>query len=513
MTNDIINYNLKRHEHNGEKIITNIRLLLAIIYTISTTAVAIIKSIEGTGYIPIRSHVITIIFLFYSIFLFIYVRKINILHNLFKYFCVILDMFILSASIWISCTYVEISPPLPFFSSRVLFFSILILAGSFRQSTLCAYFSGILAAFCFLIIVIINRNVLDLPYFFEINNKIINVRFPFYNELFKFFGMIIIGWITGMASKLNLELLKNMIITKSDAVDTANATFEQSKIMAQTIQKSTDDIFYSSKDIFSTANNQAASIQEIESTIKENTKIAVEIADKTASVATIAVKMESDVLNGFCVLENNVEQLKNIKNKNDRVITGIIALGNKILKIRDIVKNINKITDQTKVIAFNTALEAASAGEKGKRFAVVASEVNRLADDISILTKQIREQVEEIQNSSSTLIISSEESADNIIQGNNLIKKLEEIFREIRSGAEITSNQAQIITISTHKQLNSSEQINTAIADISKGLTNFIQSTKITTSSAENLTKLTHELGSLLTNNINNENSDSQGSN
>jgi len=150
------------------------------------------------------------------------------------------------------------------------------------------------------------------------------------------------------------------------------------------------------------------------------------------------------------------------------------------------------------VIAFNAALEAASAGDRGKRFSVVASEVNRLADDIASLTKQIREQVEEIQNSSSSLIISSEESADKINEGNSLIKELEDIFREIRSGAEITANQAQTITIFTQKQQKSTEHINIAIADISSGLTNFIQSTKVATSSAGELTEMIQQLEELL---------------
>jgi methyl-accepting chemotaxis protein len=178
-----------------------------------------------------------------------------------------------------------------------------------------------------------------------------------------------------------------------------------------------------------------------------------------------------------------------------------VSLGNKISKIRDIIKTINAITDQTKVIAFNAALEAASAGEHGKRFSVVASEVNRLAGDITSLTKQIRGQVEEIQNSSSTLVVSSEESADKINEGNNLIKELEDIFREIRSGAEITANQAQTITISTQKQQKSAEQINTAITDISRGLSSFLQSTRVATSSAEDLTEFMKKLDELLMDN------------
>jgi methyl-accepting chemotaxis protein len=301
-----------------------------------------------------------------------------------------------------------------------------------------------------------------------------------------------------MASKRRLLLFNSMIESESAAAETSSKTVEQTRSMAKTIQKSTDEIFLSSKDIFSTANNQAASVQEIESTMNENTQIAGEIAEKTGSVANIASKMENDVLNGFSVLKRNVNQMEDIKKKNDGVISGIIALGNKIIKIRDIIKTINTITNQTKVIAFNAALEAASAGDRGKRFSVVASEVNRLADDIASLTKQVREQIEEIQNSSSSLIISSEESADKIAEGNNLIRELEDIFREIRSGAEITANQAQTITVSTQKQQKSTEQINLAITDISSGLNNFLQSTEVATASAEGLTRIIEELGVLL---------------
>jgi methyl-accepting chemotaxis protein len=129
---------------------------------------------------------------------------------------------------------------------------------------------------------------------------------------------------------------------------------------------------------------------------------------------------------------------------------------------------------------------------------VVASEVNRLADDITTMTKQIKEQVEGIQDASSSLIISSEESADKIAEGLKLIKDLEDIFREIRSGAEITANQAQTITVSTQKQRQSTEQIDIAIADISKGLNNFIHSTEVATSSAEGLSRLIQELELLL---------------
>jgi len=491
---------IKNDECDGERIINYFRLALAFIYVAGMPVISIARNLEGYAHIPWRAHVCTVIFFLYSLFLFFYLRKKEMLHRAYKYICVTFDMTVTSASIWVTCTYIEIYPPVSFLSILAMFYLMLILTGCFRYSSLCAIYSGIYAGICYSIVIIANRNVINLPYYFTIESTIIDLRFPLYNETFRVLGMIVAGLIASMASKRHLALMSSIIEAESSAAEAASRTVEQTRTMAETIRKSTDEIFISSKDIFSTANNQAASIQEIESTINENMQIAVEIAAKTSSVATIASKMENDVTQGFSVLERNVNQLEDIKHKNDSIISGIIALGNKIAKIRDIIKTINTITDQTKVIAFNAALEAASAGEKGKRFAVVASEVNRLADDIASLTKQIRDQAEEIQSSSSSLIISSEESADKITEGNNLIKELEDIFREVRSGVEITANQAQTITVSTQKQQKSTEQINIAITYISKGLSNFLQSTRVATSSAEDLSQLIEKLGVLLDN-------------
>jgi len=498
MTKNEINEKISIDEFEGEKLICKFRIVIAIIFASGVPLVSILRGLNGDSYFPPTAYICCSIFLIYSIAVRFYLKQRNSVHHLYKYICVIIDMVIQSASVWIGCTYPETAPAVPYLSTWALFFIVLIMLGSFRYSVSCAYFSGIFAGFCYLIVVAVNAGKIDLPYYFIMDGQTINVSFHILYEAFRVIAMMITGLITGIGCKRHLLLFNSLLETQSNAADAASRTIEQTRGIAKTIQKSTEEIFISSKSIFTTANNQAASVQEIESTVDENTRIAKDIANKTFSVANISSKMENDVNHGFSILERNIDQLKDIKEKNDMLISGIISLGNKISKIQDIVINITTITDQTKVIAFNAALEAESAGSSGKRFAVVASEVNRLSDDIAVLTRQIREQVEEIQKSSSSLIISSEESAAKITEGNHLIMELENIFREIRSGAEITSNQAQLITSSTQKQLDSSEQINTAITVISKGLTNFIQSTRVATSCADDLNFMTDHLGTLL---------------
>ncbi|MDR2747051.1 MAG: methyl-accepting chemotaxis protein [Treponema sp.] len=493
-----IKQRIVRDERDGEVIINYFRLALGIIYVVGMIAISVLRGRSGLGYTPARTHVGTTFFFVYGLFMFFYLRRHILTSPYLKYVCVFLDMTTISIIVFVSGTYPEIYPPISFLSIHALFYTVLIVLGSFRYDARCAFFSGLYAAVTYVAAIIPHGSVLDVPYTALIHGTEIPVRFPLYNEVFRFLGMIVAGAITGMACKRRLNLFMSMIESESQAAMTSEWTVEQTKGMAKAIQQSTDEIFLSSKDIFTTANSQASSVQEIESTITENAQIAGDIAEKTGSVAAIASRMKDDVTHGFSVLENNVIQMGDIKNKNDSVIGGIIALGNKITRIRDIIRAINTITDQTKVIAFNAALEAAGAGDRGKRFSVVAAEVNRLADDIAALTRQIRDQIQEIQDSSSSLIISSEESADKIAEGLKLIKDLEEIFREILSGADITANQAQTITVSTQKQRHSIEQINIAIADISRGLNSFIHSTEVATASAEGLIGLIRDLDVVL---------------
>jgi len=499
MTKNEINEKIAIDEFDGEKLICRFRLIIAAIFLASVPVVSFLRELNGENPFPPYFYICCSIFFIYSVFIHFYLRCRETVPSSYKYICVILDMTIHTASIWIGVSSPELVAGITYLSTWALFFLILIAVGAFRYSVPCAYFSGIFAGFCYLLVVMANAKNLDLPYFYVIESNVFNFSFPVLNESFRIIAMIIVGFITGLACKRHFRLFNNMIEIQGAASEAASRTMEQTDNMAQTIQKSTDEIFLSSKNIMLTANNQAASIQEIEGTINENTRIAVEISDKTSSVATIASKMENDVIHGFNVLERNVGQLEEIKSKNDGVISGIAALVNKISKIRDIIDTINAITDQTKVIAFNAALEAAGAGEHGKRFSVVSSEVNRLAGDINSLTKEIRKQADDIQGSSSSLINSSKESASKINEGNNLIRELENIFVEIRSGAEITSNEAQTITISSHQQQKYTEQINVAIVDISRGLSSFIQSTEAATSSAEELVQMMAELRKILT--------------
>ncbi|MCL2175577.1 MAG: hypothetical protein FWB73_05990, partial [Treponema sp.] len=211
-----INERIRADEHGGEKLISNIRLIMGVIFTVSTSGVAVIRSLGGAEWIPWRAHVVTSLLLFYAIFIFFYVRKKDKLPENLKYICSFIDMTLITAIIWIGCTYPLLSPPLPFLSFRALFYMILIGAGSFRYDPRCAYWSGYYASFTYIILIIANKNVLDIPHTFMLDGQQYDVAFPIYYEVFRIVGILITSTTTGLASKRRLNLFYSMIEKEED---------------------------------------------------------------------------------------------------------------------------------------------------------------------------------------------------------------------------------------------------------------------------------------------------------
>ena len=138
--------------------------------------------------------------------------------------------------------------------------------------------------------------------------------------------------------------------------------------IASSVMQSTQDLVLTSRETESISIEQSSSVKEIVATMEDADKLSRNIATRIAEVALVANKTTEDVQNGFTTLATNLQKMNEITEANIETIKGIKALSEKIESIWDIVNIINSIADQTKIIAFNAELEAASAGRPGKTF-------------------------------------------------------------------------------------------------------------------------------------------------
>lgn len=243
------------------------------------------------------------------------------------------------------------------------------------------------------------------------------------------------------------------------------------------LNNSIQELNVSTQEISATSNEQAAGVKEIIATMEDSDQLSKRVASQANEVARIAEGTKDVVGTGFGIIKESLEKMDSIKDANALSIRGIKDLGDKIEKIWDIVNIINSIADQTKIIAFNAELEAASAGDAGKSFQIVATEIRRLADRTVASTSEIKNRINEMQNSSDHLILSSEEGTAKIIAGWELSNRLRTLFEDILKTSEISSDSAQQIAGSIEQQVVAFDQILVTLKQISAGIDNFVTST------------------------------------
>ncbi|OOS66440.1 chemotaxis protein [Acinetobacter pittii] len=155
-------------------------------------------------------------------------------------------------------------------------------------------------------------------------------------------------------------------------------------------------------------NEMAQSIDQVSSNASES----AEVAERSVQIAS----------NGAQVVNRSIEGMDTIREQIQETSKRIKRLGESSQEIGNIVSLINDIADQTNILALNAAIQASMAGEAGRGFAVIADEVQRLAERSASATKQIETLVKTIQTDTNEAVISMEQTTTEVVRGANLAK-------------------------------------------------------------------------------------------
>lgn len=242
----------------------------------------------------------------------------------------------------------------------------------------------------------------------------------------------------------------------------------------------------------------ASSVAEITSTMEELSTSSTQIADHSHSVVDVANQTLERSRKGSKAMQLLQAKMQNIRSDSEQSLADIVALGAKSKQINKVMELINTLAAQTKLIAFNAALEASSAGESGRRFSVVASEIRRLADSVTDSTQEIEGHTEEIQNAINRLVVASEKGASSIEQGVEVSISTAQDLDAVLKAASQTSNAAQQISLSTQQQKTASNQVVIALRDIDTASTRSAQSVRSITEISQDMINMSAELNSLV---------------
>ncbi|MCL2765738.1 MAG: methyl-accepting chemotaxis protein [Treponema sp.] len=277
-------------------------------------------------------------------------------------------------------------------------------------------------------------------------------------------------------------------------INILRSTFGSFKQSTQLVADSVFDISTSSKEITTTANEQSASVSEIVSTMESCKNLSEQAALKTTEVANLAMETQELSSKGAELREANQIMMEDIRNQNQNIISEIRSLSDMIIRISEAIRIIDSVADQTKLIAFNASLEASASGEAGTRFAVVAAEIRRFADNVVDSTRQIKQKIEEVQYASQTLIAKANNGSRQIEIGYERMSEQKIVFENIVENSQNVATRSQQISNLSKQQEMASSQIFIALKEISVGVKQFVIATSSTSKTADNLKGMSEEL-------------------
>jgi methyl-accepting chemotaxis protein len=283
---------------------------------------------------------------------------------------------------------------------------------------------------------------------------------------------------TALANFLN-KLSADFFTFNQNASMVTNAVFELSS---------------STREITATANEQSASVAEIVSTMENNKNLSSQAAAKTVEVAELADKTRELSRRGSDLRDANEGMMLEIRNQNAKITDVIRNLADMLSGIDESIQLIDTIADHTKLIAFNAALEASSSGEAGSRFAVVAGEIRRFADNVVESASEIKEKISELQEASQTLITEADNGSRAIDSGYNRMVEQKEVFENIVDTSQNVAIRSQQITNLSKQQELASSQVFIALKEISSGVNQFVTATTMTSETVNKLNSMSVEL-------------------
>jgi methyl-accepting chemotaxis protein len=216
------------------------------------------------------------------------------------------------------------------------------------------------------------------------------------------------------------------------------------------------------------AKEQAAAMAEIGTTISELLATSRQIAESAQRVAHNAEQTATSAISGHGTVDLTRESITGIRRQVDQIVSHMLELGRKSQEIGSVLDIVFELAEQTNILAINATIEAAGAGESGRRFAVVAEEIRKLADRVTGSTKEIRTLIDEVRSAVNTTVMATETGSKAVDAGARQFGDLAATFKQIADLVGTTTDAAREIELSTKQQATAVEQVNSAIGSVTQ---------------------------------------------
>lgn len=263
------------------------------------------------------------------------------------------------------------------------------------------------------------------------------------------------------------------------------------------INTASEELKTAAKQQLSNSAEQATSTTELDTNMEEQVTSSRQISQIAGRVVASAEKANLSANDGKEFLETTVEGMETIKIQVENIVKNMLALGEKSKQMTLALDIINELSGQTTILSYNATIEAAGAGEAGKRFSALAEQIMKLANKAGDSTKEIAALIEDIQQSGNKTVLATEDGMKAVDEGMRRIQDTVQHFNRILTSSDDNLTSVKEIEMTISQQTSAIEQAARVIKSIQMAAEDVKNSSEQTLATAEQLLDMARNLSKM----------------
>jgi methyl-accepting chemotaxis protein len=246
-------------------------------------------------------------------------------------------------------------------------------------------------------------------------------------------------------------------------------------LLAQQIQGSSVEVAAAANsvnqvasELASGSSQQAASVVEITAAMEELARTASQIAANASELARLAEAAEVSGDSGAAAVEEAVAGVEEVQKRIGGIANRADTLGARSKEIYRVLDLITDIAQETHILSLNAAIEAAAAGDHGRRFSVVAEEVRRLAQRSQESVESVRNLLDDFAGSLRATVVATEEGSKEAARVLERGRAAAAAIEELKAASAATSRVAREISAATQQQNAASDEVVLTLKEVSQ---------------------------------------------
>lgn len=273
-----------------------------------------------------------------------------------------------------------------------------------------------------------------------------------FSILFVLYLLMMVAWGTAKVVRrafINSEWQNHQLLDYNRQIGN---TLESELQVSQFIASLSEQLSRISSEQSNRSNEQARAISTVTSTLEELSNTARHVAVTANDVFNATTRALTTAQRGSQIIEQGIQSIK-IVSGNVENIAGIAAeLGQQSRQVEEIVEMISELADETNLLALNATIEASGAGEYGRRFAVVAAEVQNLANRSRTAARDVQAVIAQVRDAINRSLAATENGLDEARELSLGATDTSAVISEILETVQNTTMLAQQISLTTQQQ-------------------------------------------------------------